>query len=154
MSRLLLCKSCGTLNKLRDYDGPPEYDMELLEIINRHLGKASDPRPESHPSHLMRVDQETYDKLNGETEIQKALMDNEITVRELRDDLKVDALACFNRHGRPSEMCPDYEDDSKVIGRKIGVPKEKRQYLCHYCPCSAYVVHKVRKAKGMYDVDK
>lgn len=151
MPRLLACRSCGTMYKMRDFDGPVDYDMELQELVNRHLGQASDPNPDSHQSLIFRVDEETWAKLGDETQVQKELLKNEWEVRELRDDLKVEALRCFNRHNRPSSGCPDYEDDSKTIGRKIGIPKEQRQYLCHYCPAQEYVTHKLRIAKGMYD---
>lgn len=151
MPRLLACKSCGVMYRMKDYDGPAEYDMELIELINRHLGQATDPRPESHLSAIMRCDEATWEKLGDETAVKQELMKNEWMVRELRDDLKVEALKCFQRHGAPKGMCPDYEDDSKTIGRKIGVPKANRQYLCHYCPASAFVTHKNREAKGMYD---
>jgi hypothetical protein len=137
--------------KMRDYQGQPDYDMELQELIKRHLGQAKDPNPDAHQSLIFRVDEDTWEKLGDETAVQKELLKNEWEVRELRDDLKVDALRCFNRHNRPSGMCPDYEDSSKAIGRTFGVPKEQQQYLCHYCPASAYVVHKARQAKGMYD---
>jgi hypothetical protein len=136
---------------MRDYDGPAEYDMELIEIINRHLGQAVNPDPDAHKSVIFRCDDATWEKLGDETAVKKELMKNEIEVREVRDDLKVEALKCFQRHNRPADMCIDYEDDSKTIGRKIGVPKANRQYLCHYCPCTSYVVHQNRKAKGMYD---
>lgn len=151
MPRLLTCQSCGVMYRMRDYDGPAEYDMELIELINRHLGQATDPRPESHLSAIFRCDEATWEKLGDETAVKKELMKNEWMVRELRDDLKVEALKCFQRHGAPKGMCPSYEDDSKTIGRKIGVPKANRQYLCHYCPASAFVTHKARQAKGMYD---
>jgi hypothetical protein len=133
--------------RMRDYDGPAEYDMELIELCNRHLGQASNPDPDAHKSIILRCDQETWEK----TKIKQELAKNEWEVRELKDDLKVEALKCFNRHNRPSGMCPDYENESKTIGRKIGVPKENRQYLCHYCPASAFVTFKNRQAKGMYD---
>lgn len=151
MPRLLACKSCGTMYKMRDYAGPADYDMELQELIKRHLGEARDPDPASHISLIFRVDEDTWNKLGNETPIQKELMKNEWEVRALRDDLKVDALKCFNRHNRPANGCIDYEDASKAIGRTIGVPKENRQYLCHYCPAQEYVTHKNRTAKGMYD---
>lgn len=151
MPRLLTCQSCGVMYRMRDYDGPAEYDMELIEIINRHLGQATNPDPDAHKSVIFRCDDETWEKLGDETAVKKELMKNEIEVREVRDDLKVEALKCFQRHNRPADMCIDYEDDSKTIGRKIGVPKANRQYLCHYCPCTSYVVHQNRKAKGMYD---
>lgn len=151
MPRLLTCQSCQVMYRLRDYDGPADYDMELIEIIKRHLGQAQDPDPDSHKSIIIRCDEKTWEKLGDETKIKEELAKNEWEVREIRDDMKVEALKCFNRHNRPSGMCPDFEDSSKTIGRTIGVPKENRQYLCHYCPASAYVIHKVRKAKGMYN---
>ncbi len=151
MPRLLACRSCGTMYKMREYDGPAEYDMELQELVNRHLGQAQDKNPDSHLSLIFRVDEATWEKLGDETSVQKELLKNEWVVRELRDDLKVEALRCFNRHNRPSNGCMDYEDESKTIGRKIGVPKENRQYLCHYCPAQEHVTYKNRLAKGMYD---
>ena len=153
MPRLLTCKPCGVMYRMKDYDGPAEYDMELIEIINRHLHQASDPRPESHESLILRCDEDTWSKLGDETQIKTELAKNEWEVREMRDDLKVEAIKCFSRHGRPGNGCPDYEDESKTVGRKVGVPPSQRQYLCHYCPAASFVVHKKRKAKGMYDVD-
>jgi hypothetical protein len=137
--------------RMRDYDGPTEYDMELIELCQRHLGQASDPNPESHKSVIMRCDEDTWAKLGDETPIKKELMKNEIEVREVRDDLKVEALKCFTRHNSPKMGCIDYEDESKTIGRKIGIPKENRQYLCHYCPVQSFVTHNIRKKKGMYN---
>ena len=151
MPRLLACRTCGTMYKMRDYEGNADYDMELQELINRHLGQAEDRNPESHLSLIFRVDEATWDKLGDETSVQKELLKNEWVVRELRDDLKVEALRCFNRHNRPASGCMDYEDESKTIGRKVGIPKENRQYLCHYCPAQEHVTHKKRLAKGMYD---
>ncbi len=151
MQRLLLCKSCGILYKLPPYDdGPAEYDMALIDVIDRHLQQSDDPRPESHLSLIFRTDDETASKLDLETAIKKELADQDIFVRELRDDLKVDALKCFNRHNRPSNGCPDYGDESKIIGRKVGVPTDKRQYLCMYCPAQEHVTHQLRIRKGMY----
>lgn len=151
MQRLLLCKSCAVLYKLPPYEGPAEYDMALIDIIERHLAQAADPRPESHMSLIFRTDDETASKLDLETAIKKELADQDIFVRELRDDLKVEALKCFNRHNRPKTGCPDYGDESKIIGRKIGVPPDKRQYLCMYCPAQEHVTHQLRIRKGMYD---
>lgn len=151
MPRLLTCQSCGVMYRMRDYDGPAEYDMELIELCNRHLGQSANPDPDAHRSVILRCDEETWAKLGDETKIKQELAKNEWQVRELRDDLKVEALKCFQRHNSPQDMCIDYEDDSKTIGRKIGIPKHNRQYLCYYCPASAYVIHRARKEKGMYD---
>ena len=150
MPRLLVCKPCGTLYNMLDYDGPPEYDMELQEIIKRHLHQANDPRPESHESQIFRCDDDTAAKLDMETEVKKELMKNEIEVREMRNDLKEDALKCVTKHGRPMADCLDYCGEDKTVGRKMGVPKEHRQYLCFYCPVQEYYQYKIRSAKGLY----
>ena len=34
--RILVCKHHGVMYKMRPYDGPPEYDQELIELCNRH----------------------------------------------------------------------------------------------------------------------
>jgi hypothetical protein len=133
-----------------DYDGPPEYDMELQEIIKKHLHQANDSRPESHMSQIFRCDDDTASKLDMETEVKKELMKNEIEVREMRNDLKEDALKCFSKHGRPSADCVDYCSEGKTVGRKMGVPKDKRMYLCFYCPVQEYYQYKIRSAKGLY----
>jgi hypothetical protein len=137
--------------RMKDYDGPVEYDMELIELCQRHLHQAANPDPDAHKSIILRCDQDTWDKLGDETQIKAELAKNEWEVREMRDDLKVEAMKCFNRHDRPKLGCQDYEDSSKTIGRTQGVPPSNRQYLCHYCPVSSYVIHQVRKAKKMYD---
>ena len=150
MPRLLVCKPCGTLYNMMDYDGPSEYDMELQEIIKKHLHQANDPRPESHMSQIFRCDDDTASKLDMETEVKKELMKNEVEVREMRNDLKEDALKCFSKHGRPKADCLDYCSEEKTVGRKRGVPKQHRQYLCLYCPVQEYYQHKIRSAKGLY----
>ena len=150
MPRLLLCKSCGVLHNMRDYEGTAKYDMELIETINRHLGQAADPRPESHVSMIIRCDEATSSKLDMETAVKKELMDNEIEVRAIRDDLKEDALKCFSKHSRPKAGCIDWQDESKTVGRKTGVPKKHRQYLCMYCPANEHYVYNSRKELGLY----
>ena len=156
MPRLLVVKDVhnrtdSTMIRLRDYDGPAEYDMELQEVIRKHKERNSQINPDDFRGLIFRCDQETWDKLGDETQVRNELMKNEWDVREVRDDMKVEALKCFNRHNRPTAGCPDYEDESKVIGRKTGVPPEHRQYLCHYCPAQEHVTHQLRLNKGMYD---
>lgn len=151
MPRLLACRACGVLYRMQDYDGPPEYDMELIELCNRHLGQAGDGRPESHPSMIFRCDEATAAKLDMESEVKKELMNNHVWVKDYRDELKVEAMKCFNRHNRPKEGCLDWRDESKTIGRKTGVPKDKRQYLCTYCPVSTYYQTQHFIKTGAYD---
>jgi len=152
MARLLVCRRCGTMNRMQDYDGSPEYDFELQEVIQAHMDKSPyPPHAEEHPAMLFRVSEEEAELLDVESEVVKALADEQVFIKEVRDDMKVEALKCFDRHNRPSDNCINYKDESKTIGRKIGVPKQNRKYLCEFCPVHSKVVFKMRKKAGMYD---
>lgn len=155
-NRLLVCwrlvdgkKRDGVIYKLTPYDGPAEYDMELQDILQRH--KARNPDHENWRALIFRTDKETASKLDAETAIKGELERHDIIIKDFRDELKVDALRCFNRHNRPTSGCLDWCDESKTIGRKTGVPVEKRQFLCMYCPAAAWYTHKERQMLGLYD---
>lgn len=154
-NRLLVCwrvvngkKSDGVIYKMTPYSGPPEYDMELIDILNRHKARHADY--DNWRALIFRTDKDTASKLDAETAIKSELKRHDIWIKDFRDELKVDALRCFDRHNRPSGGCQDWCDESKTIGRKTGVPLDKRQYLCMYCPVSTYVAHTERKAMGLY----
>lgn len=147
--RLLVCKTHGVMYKMRPYDGAVEYDMELKELCDRH--NAQVPDPENCKALIFRTDQETASKLDVETALRNELQEHDVYIRDFRDELKVDALKCYNRHERPKQGCIDWCHESKTIGRKIGVPPDKRQYLCMYCPVGSWVAEQERKAMGMYD---
>ena len=147
--RLLVCKTHGVMYKLRPYDGPPEYDQELREICDRH--NAQVPDPDNCKALIFRTDPETASKLDMETAVKNELKEQDVYIREVRDDLKVEALKCYNKHDRPEGGCIDWCDESKTIGRKTGVPKEHRQYLCMYCPVGSWVATQERLKMGMYD---
>jgi hypothetical protein len=153
MARMLACNGCGVMWRLKDYPptADPMLDMELIEVIERHMGQAQDKNPDAHKANLFYVDDKSADLLDVESALQKELADVNVFIRETRDDLKVEALRCFNRHHRPKGGCPDWEHDSKIIGRKTGVAKEDRQYLCHFCPVASHVAFRERQQMGLYD---
>lgn len=155
-NRLLVCwrvvngrKTDGVIYKMRPYDGPAEYDMELIDILERH--KARNQDYDNWRALIFRTDKDTADKLDAETAIKNELKRHDIIIKDFRDELKVDALRCFDKHNRPDRGCVDWCDESKTVGRKIGVPKEKRQYLCMYCPAAEWYTHKERQMLGLYD---
>lgn len=155
MNRLLVCwrlvngrKTDGVMYKMTPYDGPPEYDMELLDILERHKARHQDY--ENWRALIFRTDKDTASKLDAETAIKNELKAHDIFIKDFRDELKVDALKCFNKHNRPNKGCPDWCDESKTIGRKVGVPADKRQYLCMYCPAAEYPTYKERLKLGLY----
>lgn len=147
--RLLVCKTHGVMYKMRPYDGPPEYDQELRELCDRH--NAQVPDPDNCKALIFRTDPETAKNLDLETALKGKLQDHDIYIRDVRDDLKVEALKCYNRHDRPKDGCIDWCAESKTIGRKTGVPPEHRQYLCMYCPVGSWVAEQERIKMGLYN---
>lgn len=147
--RLLVCKTHSTMWKLLPYDGPAEYDMELREICNRHNAQVANP--EACKATIFRTDQETSKKLDMETILTNKLKDHDVYIKDFRNELKTDALKCYSRHNRPKQGCIDWCIDEKTIGRKTGIPKSKRQYLCMYCPVAEYYTHRERIDLGLYD---
>jgi len=146
--RLLVCKTHGVMYKMRPYDGPAEYDQELIELCDRH--NAQVPDPDTCKALIFRTDPETADKLDMETMLKNKMGDMDVYIKDFRDELKVDALKCYERHSRPEGGCIDWCADDKTIGRKIGVPKEHRQYLCMYCPVGSWVATQERHQMGLY----
>lgn len=152
MARLLVCRACGTMNRMLDYEGPPEYDMELIETIDRHMDRSPRERhPDAHPAQLFRLSDADASILDLESTMVKALSDEQVFIKEIRDDLKSEALKCFSRHNRPTQGCPDWKSESKTIGRKTGVPVAYRKYLCELCPVASHVEFKTRQASGFYN---
>jgi len=149
MNRLLVCKTHGVMRKMKPYTGTPEYDMELRELCDRH--NAQVPDPENCKAVIFVTDKDTASKLDVETALKNELKEQDVYIRDFRDELKVDALKCFNRHNRPKQGCIDWCNDEKTIGRKVGIPVEKRQYLCMYCPAAEYYTHRQRTELGLYN---
>ena len=147
--RLLVCKTHAVMWKMKPYDGPAEYDQELRELCDRH--NAQVPDAQICNAVIYRTDAETAKKLDSETAIKSDLAKNDVFIRDTRDELKVDALKCFSRHNRPKDGCIDWCIDSKTIGRKTGIAKDKRQYLCMYCPAAEHYAHRERIEMGLYD---
>lgn len=144
MARLLVCRTCQTMNRMQDYDGAVEFDMELAEVIRIHKERSPLP-PESHMAQLFRVSDEEAAILDVESKLVETLSKEQLFIKETRDDLKVEALRCFDKHNRPGGDCPDWKDESKVIGFKKGIPPDKRRYLCEYCPVAARMKFRERE---------
>ena len=144
MPRLLICNTHTTVDFMNDYDTERDmegrFDFDLKEAIDRHLGKyGSDPG--RHKSLIMRIAPEEWELID-QTKLQQAVHDDslEAYIRGEREQLKNDALACYNLHNRPAYGyglgCPDYHSDNRRIGSK-----ESNMYLCDFCPYQSYVEH-------------
>ena len=141
----------------RDDDGHAvmvaQYDPSLEDWTERHLHEEI---PETVRKHdLWMVDQLTWQATDVMTTVKKELMGTTGRIYQERDELKADALACFEEHHRPKDSCPDVFSEPKVIGNHESnkrMKKNDRLFLCHLCPfVHGYVIPQVRKKKGMYE---
>jgi len=182
MPRLALCHQCATLTRLpdpptgvrmvpariawmedgreveyvyRDDEGNPvmvaEYDPALEDWVRRH----DHPHPETMRIHdIWASDQLTWDTADVVHTVQKEMLDSTGKMYEEREELKADAIACFNKHNRPEFSCPDAFSKEKIIGgheSNRNIPDNQKMYLCHACPfVHGYIVPKVRAQKGYY----
>lgn len=167
--RLAFCyvDTCRTLSKLPDYEGNPDHDSALQDWIDRHMhGLHIDTHPGGR---LYQMDDEqegitrTVSTRGGvETlsameaaavqEVRAELAKVGIEMNDYRNELRIDAVKCHQKHGQPShpgKLCIDYQSDSKRLGRK-DTPKDKRIYLCTFCPYESSVTVTKRANRGDY----
>lgn len=156
MARMLVCKNHKTVDVLPDYntadDMEGKYDHHLQDAIRVHLGKyGSDPG--MHESLMIRVDDDEM-ALIDKDRMKEALFDDRLEsfLRGEREQLKEDAMKCYNLHNRPAYGigigCRDYHAEHRVIGQKEGIAAKDRSYLCDFCPYESYVEHaKTKKVK-------
>ena len=130
-----------------------KWDPALEDWVARH---AHDDIhiPDIEKWDLAYIDKLTWDATNIVKQIQTGLKDSHGVMYDERDQLKDDAMACFNEHHRPTDRCMDVFSESKVIGShesQKGIKPNDRMFLCHLCPfVHGYVIPKVRHKKG-YD---
>lgn len=185
MPRLALCHCCRTLTRLpdppakaplvpariawiedgqevehiyRDDDGLPtmvaQYDPALEDWITRH-SHDDIPLPDAEKFALWFTNQQTWNTADVIATVKKEMGDALGSMYIERDELKDDALYCFEKHNRPTTSCPDVFSEGKVIGSHESnkrIDPQQRMYLCHACPyVHGYVVPKARHAKGYDD---
>lgn len=157
MIRVLRCNTCGTLEELADFDGPPEYDTALEYLLSKH----EFPSGERHIGRLIKVEERAWKLDNLRNAIIEQIKGGSPGIAafdpsyyHVRDTFKEDALKCYSLHLRPKEGCPDYKSDRKMLvpdtkaeRKDLGLPKpglgaSPVQWLCQHCPVDAYYKHK------------
>jgi hypothetical protein len=153
--RVFHCHTCGTMEELPDFDGPPQYDT-LLEFLlsqhetngHRHIGKLYDV--EERVWQVSNLRDQIIESIKGGS---KGLAAFDPAYYDTRDTFKEDALLCYNLHLRPQEGCSDWKSDRKRLlpatkadRKEVGLDMSGApvQYLCRFCPVSAYYEKKER----------
>ncbi len=164
--RLLMCLECKSMEELPDFSGPPEEDVLLKSLIEKHQFMPGYP----HHGHLMNIPQETWDnEEHRDAIIKEAWKKAGYTGMEpefyaTQNTFQEEAAKCFSAHMRPQDGCIDWHDRSKRIGnstltdeekktaREHGLKSKNAVYLCDFCPVRANYVQKKRyEAAGLYD---
>jgi hypothetical protein len=155
--RLLLCKTCGSLEELPDYEGDPSRDFLLEALVQKH------PDHIAHP--LMRVEKKFWDSPSTRDSIIAKIRENtghtgfDPAFYNAKNTFQEDAHACWTKHLR-NPGCNDYKTASKrltpdtAVERKAaGLPKYRSpqdRYLCEFCPVHTLVVQAAREKAGLY----
>lgn len=164
--RVLWCLVCDTLEELPLFDGDPENDHLLEILVQRHHFPSGEP----HKGHLFRVPQLQWENESIRKRIieqmkgggSKGIDEFDAKFYSSKATFKEDAMACFKKHLRPDNGCPDYKTekmmllpDTKAERRDAGLPDPKKapgpkNYLCDFCPVSSTVMQKMRELRGDY----
>lgn len=150
--RILLCLDCKSMEEVPDFDGPPEFDILLESLVERHRSNG-----EQHLGNLIHIEQEQWDKKSVRDEILKQVKDGlgpglGDEFYDTKSTYQEDAMKCFNEHGRPKGRCIDWMDDRKRLGNptKAGWQRGPKVYLCQFCPVATHVVTEIRHKRGDY----
>ncbi|MGW0626182.1 hypothetical protein [Streptomyces sp. NPDC002758] len=155
--RLLLCKTCGSLEELPDYEGDPSRDWLLEALVKKH------PDHIAHP--MLRVEKKHWDSPSTRDTIIAKIRENtghtgfDPAFYNAKNTFQEDAHACWAKHLR-NPGCNDYKTASKRLTpdtaaerKAAGMPKytsAQDRYLCEFCPVHSLVVTAARRKAGMY----
>ena len=161
--RLLVCRTCKTIDELPDYDGRPSDDLLLNLTVEKHQ------RPIAHEGLLFKlplkywvvpkVQEEIVKQISGGASGLDAFGTNFYATRMTFAE---DAMTCWAQHNRTTD-CGDYKSDKKQL--KPDTAKERKEagldkpgttgpkiYLCDFCPVKSGVVQKKAfKKQGLYN---
>lgn len=159
--RLLVCRTCKTIDELPPHDGPPESDVLLQLSVERH--------GETHTGMLVNVGaihwasptmrQAILDQINKGSSGLDVFGTN---FYETRMTFHEDAMACWKSRNKPQGQCSDFRSEKKRLLPKtdaerkdLGLESAKRSnstriYLCDFCPVRVYNEKKTREQKGLY----
>lgn len=158
------------MEELPDYppDGPPQLDVHLHYIDEKHGGHTEQP----HYRTLLRVPVAAWNDRAAKKQIVKDAWATEKgfapSYYDVKDTLKEDAVNCHRRHNR-QVPCLDYRDSSKRLRAPTQDERDKlaanlprafkgdrdaikhgapQAFLCDFCPVQVAVEYAQRKARG------
>jgi hypothetical protein len=159
--RLMVCRTCKTIDELPPYDGPPESDTLLQITVERH--------GEEHKGLLVNVSALHWSSPTMRAAIIEQINKGSSGIDVIspnfyatRMQFAEDAMACWATHQRPAGQCPDFHSDKKRLLPQTAAERKEagldnpaqtnatRVYLCDFCPVRVYNEKKAREAKELY----
>lgn len=159
--RLLVCRTCKTIEELPDFDGPAEYDRLLQVAVEPHQ------KPTEHIGLLMKfplkywaredIKKQIIEQIQGGSSGLDVFGTNFYATKMTFHD---DAMKCYDIHLRPEGQCSDYKSDRKELkpgtdsDRKsegLGAYTGPKVYMCDFCPVKMFNQKKAFTQKGLYE---
>jgi hypothetical protein len=158
--RLLVCRTCGTIDELPGADEDPG-DVLLDITVERH--------GDEHHGVLVNVPkgiwmapttkQQTIEFIHGQ--VGSGLDSFGTQFYQTKSQFSEDAMSCYSLHNRPKGQCADYKSDKKELSpqteqarRREGLPikpRGKKVYLCDFCPVKSFNMKKFNEQEGLYN---
>lgn len=150
--RLLGCQQCRTIEEIPDYDGPPEYDHLLNNLVKRHETNGA-----KHIGALFKVPAKQWKDTNVQRDVSKQIAEKlsggetglGSAYYDLKNTFQADAMSCWTKEHNRNPACSDYRSDRKRLTpdtaadrKAAGLPEyrsNKDAYLCDFCPVQMLV---------------
>lgn len=159
--RLMVCRTCKTIDELPPYQGPPEGDVLLQLTVDRHGSE--------HIGLLVNVSALHWNSKTMRAAIIEQIQQGSTGLDvfgtqfyETKMQFAEDALSCWASHNRPKGQCPDFRSEKKRLLPKTAQDRKDaglespsasnatRVYVCDFCPVRIYNERKAREEKGLY----
>lgn len=166
--RLLICRTCNSIDALPAFDGPGEYDEVLHARVAQHQHPGPAPT-RGHDMVLATVSEASWNDEGKRRGIVEKVSKEVVglgqssglgPLADVRSTYQEDAMRCWRiAHARTSD-CGDYMSsgmtilsDSVAERKDLGLDPKRRAKLklCQFCVVHSLVQQKQRRAAGMYN---
>lgn len=163
--RLIICKTCNSIEPIPWFEGPVEYD----DTLNARLAGHRFASGEAHiGAPMFTVSEKSWEdpgirkqivaEISKSTKVGAEGLGQ--TFYDLRATFKDDAVSCWKKHNRTLD-CADYRSDSKKLipdtrgdrkdlGLDTKASRRPGTSLCVFCPYHSVVMARARKDQGFY----
>lgn len=173
MPRIILCRTCQTIDVIPLWEGRPEdeaHDPILEYVVHQHNQKHGEGNADAA---MMTVEDKYWDDPRTRSDILKRMEGKfvgfEPSLYDIRDTFAEDALRCYSHHHRPTAGCIDYHEPNKLLDAKLWhsveddkvdksdhkkydnlLPK-RPVWLCDWCPVQSWVDTRINTQAHLYD---